>query len=94
VSDVKVRFPDECSDLISSSPIVSLQFPSSKLNRPISIITPIPANSAKPKRPVTAVPEKEKPKSSSRPASAFGLGSYSKEGKRFYLAVNASQNAA
>ena len=81
MSDVKTRFPEDCADLISSSPIIKLEFPSQTLNRPIQIVTPIPANSAKPRRPMTAAVDKDRSKASSRPASAFGLGSYSQEGK-------------
>lgn len=79
VSDVKARFAEECGDVITSSPIVQMVFPSATLNRPISIIVPIPANASKPKRPMTASVDKERAKGTSRPASAFGLGSYSRE---------------
>ncbi|XP_067946573.1 death domain-containing protein 1-like [Watersipora subatra] len=78
VSDVKVRFPEECGGIISSSSIIKMEFPTPTLKRAINIITPIPANSARPKRPMTAV-DKERAKPPTRPASAFGLGTYNKE---------------
>ena len=66
-------------------------FPSPVLKRPIVITTPIPANSARPKRPTTAV-DKERPKTAARPQSAFGLGSYSEEGKNLVFLLNVIKN--
>lgn len=80
VSDVKQRYPESCSQIISSSPVIDVTLSSSSLKYPMSIIVPIPANSLKLKRPMTAAVEKDS-RPSSRPASAaFGLGTYATDG--------------
>ncbi|XP_064618460.1 death domain-containing protein 1-like isoform X1 [Liolophura sinensis] len=74
VSDVKARFPSNCSDLLSSSPIVRFCIANRKLSKPINVTVPLPPSASRPRqRPATAVSRDRTDRSDKRPSTAKAI---------------------